>query len=417
MHEIKERDSCRVCFKRELEPIISLGEQYVVDFLDSSKDDSIKANLDLVLCNKKDGGCGLLQLKHTVPGDLLYQEFWYKSGVNQSMIDALKNIVENIEKRIGLDSQDIIIDIGANDGTLLRQYKQRDHILVGFEPAKNLIKDAKIGNTKIINDFFNFESFNKEFPGSKAKVITSISMFYDLEDPNSFVSDIKKSLQSDGIWVIQQNYLVTMLLNDSFDNIVHEHLEYYSLSTLKNLLERHKLKIFDVEFNDLNGGSIRTYIKHDDCKKYPIRDIVLETLEHEKKMGLGDDKPYIEFAKRILNLKAKTVDFIKKEVKSGKKVYVYGASTRGNALLQYYELDNKMIKAAADRNPIKWGKRIVGSDIPIISEEQARKEKPDYFLVLPWYFIDEFKKREEEFLNNGGKMIVPLPEFKIIGKN
>ena len=411
------RDSCRVCQKKDLSPIISLGEQFVVNFLDSQEQDGIKANLDLVLCNENDGGCGLLQLKHTVPKELLYRNFWYKSGINQSMRDALKNITTSIKERIKLNSGDIIIDIGANDGTLLRTYEQDDLILIGFEPAKNLIKDAKIGTSKIINDFFNASSFKKEFSESKAKVITSIAMFYDLEDPNSFVKDISKILSEDGIWVIQMNYLVTMLENNSFDNIVHEHLEYYSLRALENLLAKYELEVFDLEINDVNGGSIRTYIKHKKWKKYVISDIVNNVRANEKEMRLDRLEPFQDFANRIKNLKDETRNFIIKEVKAGGKIYVYGASTRGNVLLQYYELDSKLIQAAADRNPIKWDKKIVGSNIPIISEEQARAENPEYFLILPWYFLDEFIKRENNYLQNGGKFIVPLPKFQIIDKS
>ena len=257
---IKEKDSCRVCHKK-LKSIITLGEQYVVNFIDSSDQNLIKAELDLVLCNLKDGGCGLLQLRHTVPGELLYRNFWYKSGVNQSMRDALKNITDAIKEKIELNSNDIVVDIGANDGTLLRSYEIDGLNLIGFEPAKNLVSDASVGTTKVINDFFNSSAFQNEFPNRKAKVITSIAMFYDLDDPNEFVNNISKILDDNGIWVIQMNYLGTMLENNSFDNIVHEHLEYYSLKSLENLLSRHDLEIFDAEINDVNGGSIRTYVK------------------------------------------------------------------------------------------------------------------------------------------------------------
>lgn len=196
-------DCCRVCKKGNLQAILSLGDQYVVNFHDSLDQEGIKAELDLVLCNESNGGCGLLQLKHTVSGELLYRNFWYKSGVNQSMRDALKNITNSIKKKITLNSNEIVVDIGANDGTLLRMYDRNDLLLVGFEPARNLIEDAKVGTSKIINDFFNFNSFEKEFPKRKAKVITSIAMFYDLENPNEFVEDISKILDNDGIWVIQ----------------------------------------------------------------------------------------------------------------------------------------------------------------------------------------------------------------------
>ena len=408
------RESCRVCNKKELEPVLSLGEQHIVNFLESSDQESIKAPLDLVLCNKKEGGCGLLQLRHTVSGELLYRNFWYKSGVNQTMRDALRDITSKAEFLGNLKVGDLVVDIGANDGTLLRSYQKKGLILVGFEPATNLIKDTEKGTTKIINDFFNYNSYIKEFPDRKAKVITSIAMFYDLENPKEFVEDIVKILEEDGVWVIQMNYLTTMLENNAFDNIVHEHLEYYSLNSLQFLLEKYGLKVFDVELNDINGGSIRTYIKHKECKKYEISDKVREIIEYENKIGLDDIQPYHDFAKRIADLKENTTNFIKTEVSKGGKVYVYGASTRGNVLLQYYEIDNRLISAAADRNPTKWGKNIVGSQIPIISEEQARKEKPDYFLVLPWYFIDEFKQREASYLLSGGKFIVPLPKLQII---
>ncbi|MHA7646450.1 class I SAM-dependent methyltransferase [Nitrosopumilus sp. S4] len=406
-------DSCRVCNNKKLKKIISLGEQYIVNFVDLDDKNFVKSNLDLVLCNENDGGCGLLQLRETVSGELLYRNFWYKSGVNQSMKNALKEITDKIKEKLDLSTGDIVIDIGANDGTLLRSYERNDLTLVGFEPAKNLLEENSIGTSKIINDFFNFKAFQKEFGDKKAKIITSIAMFYDLEDPNQFVNDITKVLDQNGIWVIQMNYLVTMLENYSFDNIVHEHLEYYSLRSLENLLDRHGLEVFDLEINDVNGGSIRVFIKNKEAK-YEISSNVEKVRDYEKKIGLENIEPYNEFAKKIKNLKEQTKKLIKNEVKSGKTVYVYGASTRGNTLLQYYGLDKNLIKAAADRNPIKWGKKIAGSQIPIISEEQARKENPDYFLILPWYFLEEFIEREKEYLQNGGKFIIPLPKLQII---
>lgn len=413
-HSISAIKKCRVCGKENLEDILSLGVQKHINFLDSADQTHLEAPLEIILCNEKDGGCGLLQLRHTVPGDLLYRTFWYKSGVNQTMRDALSDITKNAENRIELKQNDIVVDIGANDGTLLRTYRTKNLKLVGFEPASNLVKDAQVETTEIINNFFNYDNFAEKFRGQKAKVITSIAMFYDLDDPNTFVSDIVKTLDDDGIWIIQMNYLTTMLENNAFDNIVHEHLEYYSLKSLEKLLERHDLVVFDVELNNINGGSIRTYIRHKHSRKFQTTERVESIREYEKKIGLDDSKPYIEFAKRIDNLKNETYNFIKNEVDNGKKVYAYGASTRGNTLLQFYGLDYKLIHAAADRNSMKWGKKMVGTNIPIISEEQARNDKPDYFLILPWYFIEEFKVREKNYLDNGGKFIMPLPNFQIV---
>lgn len=411
---INEVENCRVCKKNNLEPILSLGNQCIINFIDDINQKTNSSPLELVLCNQNQGGCGLLQLKHSVSPELLYRKFWYKSGINQTMRNELTGIVNSAEKIVNLVPNDIVVDVGANDGTLLRAYKTKDLILVGFEPAENLMEEAKEGTTKIINDFFNYENFKKEFMDRKVKIITSISMFYDLENPNEFVEDITRMLDENGIWVIQMNYLSMMLENNAFDNIVHEHLEYYSLHSLEYLLTKFGLEVFEVELNNTNGGSIRTYIKFKKCKKYETTNRVQQIRDYEKKLFLNEPKTYHKFAIRVKNLKKQTCDFIESEIKKEKKIYVYGASTRGNTLLQFYNLNNSLIHAAVDRNPEKWGKSTIGTNIPIISEEEARRENPDYFLILPWYFLDEFKKREESYLKNGGKFIVPLPEFTII---
>lgn len=414
LNQINGIENCRVCNKNKLVPILSLGNQCIINFTDEINQKTNSSPLELVLCNQNEGGCGLLQLKHTVPPSMLYKKFWYKSGVNQTMKNELTDIVNSAEKIVNLVSNDIVMDIGANDGTLLRAYKTKNLILVGFEPAENLMEEAKQGTTKIINDFFNYENFKKEFGNKKAKIITSIAMFYDLENPNKFVEDITKMLDENGIWIIQMNYLSKMLENNAFDNIVHEHLEYYSLNSLEHLLTKYGLEVFDVELNDINGGSIRTYIKSKKCKKHPTTNSVQQIRDYEERLSLDNPETYYQFATRIKNLKKQTFDFIQSEIKKGKKIYVYGASTRGNTLLQFYTLDNHLINAAVDRNPVKWGKSTIGTNIPIISEEQARRENPDYLLILPWYFLEEFKIREKSYLQKGGKFIVPLPEFTII---
>jgi len=411
------KKKCRSCGSKNLVPILSLGYQYISDFCDIADQEKDSIPLELVLCEPKNEGCGLLQLNHTTPQDRLYRHYWYRSGINQTMKNALKEITNSIQTLVPLKSNDIVIDIGSNDSTLLRSYTISGLKLVGFEPAKNLMEYAKIDNGRIINNYFSFDSFKKFFGNEKAKAITSISMFYDLDDPNIFVRDIKKCLHDNGIWIIQMNYLVSMLIRNAFDNIGHEHLEYYSLLSLENLLKRNDMEVFDVELNDINGGSFRIYVKHKDAIIKSLSESEKRLTEIRKKefsMGLDNIKVYKKFAQRIEKLKEKTLKFIKEEAAKRKTIYLYGASTRGNTLLQYYGLDNTILKAAADRNPDKWGKYIVGTSIPIISEKQARGEKPNYFLVLPWHFIKEFQDREIEFLKKGGKFIVPLPHLRII---
>jgi hypothetical protein len=334
------------------------------------------------------------------------------------MTAALQDIANQAGKTVHLEEGDMVIDIGCNDGTLLRSYKTSGLTLVGFEPATNLIEFAQVGTTRIVNDYFNIESFQEHFGESKAKLITSIAMFYDLDEPNEFVDDVARVLDGDGVWILQMSYLPSMLRQNAFDNICHEHLEYYSLSSLEALLNRHGLEVFDAELNDVNGGSFRVYVKHGAYKSLgnenDSKNRVARLRKLETDMRLSDRRVYLEFASRVTSLGQNVRQFIEEEHRKGKKVYAYGASTKGNTLLQFWNIDHNTIIAAAERNPDKWGKKTIGTLIPIISEQQARAERPDYFLVLPWHFLDEFIKREHEFLRSGGRFIVPLPDFRLI---
>ena len=417
---IKTRKSCRVCGNENLAPILSLGELYVSDFLEPGEAErGIKAPLELVLCLREDGGCGLLQLKHTFPPEKLYGEtYWYRSGINQTMRDALKNITDCVESMVELRPGDYVVDIGSNDSTLLRSYSLSGLNTVGFEPSRNLIPYGEPGVTKVINDFFNAKAWEREFPRKKARVVTAIAMFYDLDDPNAFVADVGLVLDDDGLFVIQQAYLPYILEKNIIDNTVHEHLEYHSLMSMRALFERHRMEICDVELNDVNAGSLRTYIRKKGAgrsiKVLPGAEERIKKLERwEEELEIDKEKTYKEFAKRTEKIKKQVVSFIKEETKKGKKIYVYGASTKGNTLLQYFGLDATHIVAAAERNKDKWGKVTVGTRIPIVSEEEARAARPDYFLVLPWQFMDEFVEREKAYLTSGGKFIVPLPNFEV----
>lgn len=418
MH-VKERDTCRVCGSSSLIPILSLGEQFVTNFVEESGGAHVKAPLELVLCNAEEGGCGLLQLKHTLDHDVLYRRYWYRSGISTTMVEALADVAASAEKLVKLSPEDMVVDIGSNDGTLLRQFKASGLNTVGFEPS-DLWKLGVEGTSKIVNDYFNYEAFKEEFGNKKARLITSIAMFYDLEDPNAFVEDIKKCLDKDGLWIIQMNYLGLMLENNTFDNISHEHLEYYSLLSLENLLRRHDMESFDVELNDVNGGSFRIYVRHKDGKvKVPSggEERLNELRKKEKRSGLGDKKTYARFAESINQTRKDVMSFLEGEVKKGKRFFIYGASTRGLVVLQNFGIDNKLIEAAVDKNPDKWGKYIVGTGIPIISIEDYRKKRPDYLFVLPYHFLEEIKNQEREFLKHGGKMIVAIPEFRVITGN
>lgn len=416
--DVKIAKRCRVCGSKGLVPILSLGEQYVTNFVDDPHEKAYKGPLELVLCDRKQGGCGLLQLRHTFDHDILYRKYWYRSGISTSMVKALADIARSAERLVSLSRGDVVVDIGSNDGTLLRQYRTQGLLKVGFEPS-NLYMLAKGKGTKVIHDYFNYGSFRRAVGSRKAKVITSIAMFYDLPDPNGFVEDIKSCLERDGLWIIQMNYLGLMLANNTFDNISHEHLEYYSLLSLESLLGRHGLEIFDVELNEVNGGSFRLYVRNAGAGvRAPsgAEKRLHRQRAWEERREFDTERPYVAFARRIERTKEDLRDLLQRETKNGKRIFIYGASTRGLVVLQFAGIDRKLVEAATDKNPDKWGKYIVGTGIPIIPIEEYRKAKPDYLFVLPYHFIDEIRNQEKEFLKGGGKMIVAIPELRLIGK-
>lgn len=413
--KIKTRTTCRICNSKLID-VVDLGNQTLGNkFLFPEDKKPPLAPLELVRCDgKNNDACGLVQLRHTIPASLLYTEYWYRSGINKTMKKHLSNIAKKAEKIARLKSDDTVLDVGCNDGTLLSSYTTKEIKRIGIDPAKNIVTKIKKYNIKIVNDFFSSSAFYKESK-KKAKIITSIAMFYDLENPNQFVSDIKKILHEDGLWIVELSYLPMMLNLNSFDTICHEHLEYYSLAPIDFMLMNNGLEAVDVEFNYINGGSFRLYIMHKGKKK--SSQLLLQTREKEKKLNLTEELPYDIFRNNIEKIRNELTNLIKSEHDLGKKIFVYGASTKGNTILQFCNLGNNLITSAADRNPEKWGKVTPGTNIPIVSEEEARAAKPDYFLVLPWHFFQEFIIREKKFLESGGKFIIPLPEVKIINKS
>lgn len=395
--DVIERDTCRVCGSGNLEPLFSLGDLYVSDFVPEPVDGGIRAPLAMVLC----GECTLLQLEHTAPQEIMYaRHYWYRSGVTDTMRRALRDITESIERRVRLADGDIVLDIGANDGTLLASYANAELRRVGCEPADNLVGLLRDVTPHVIHGFWEKGPFEQMFPGEKAKVITAIGMFYDMEDPNAFIADAAAVLADDGIFIAQLMCLRPMLEKNDVGNICHEHLEYYSLESLRHLFESNGLEIFELEENDVNGGSYRLYARKYASGSIPLQDGFTR-------------QDYLDFFGRVQGNKDRCVEFIQGEVAKGKKVYVYGASTKGNTILQYYGLSHEWIAGAAERSPEKWGKYTVGTLIPIVDEETAR-EAADYFLVLPWAFLDEFLEREREWRARGGRFIVPVPEFRVL---
>jgi SAM-dependent methyltransferase len=417
---IVEHKACRVC-GGSLVDILSLGSQYLSNFLAPGQTDGLMAPLELALC----GTCRLVQLKHTAPTDAMYQNYWYRSGTNQTMRQALSDIAEKAENLIDLAPGDTVLDIGCNDGTLLAAYQREGLHRIGFDPAVNLAPYSRRIAEHVVVGYFEAEVFLSDpaLAPRRPKVVTSIAMFYDLEDPRRFVSDVKAVLNPEGLWVVQMSYLPSMLRQNEIGNICHEHLEYYSLHSFEYLLGLHDFEVVDLELNAINGGSFRAYVRNrgadptcfgDATYRRLASDRVQSLRDEELRLGLDSPATYRDFAFRVHRIKSDVVHFVEGQVRAGKRVYVYGASTKGNTLLQYFGLDHSLITAAAERNPEKWGRVTVGTHIPIVSEEDARRANPEFFLVLPWHFLDEFMAREREYLRSGGRFIVPMPYFTLV---
>jgi SAM-dependent methyltransferase len=403
--------------------LFSLGELYVSDFINKDEDARAgKHDMTLVI----DERYGAARLEKCTPIHSMFGKYWYRSGINQTMKTELKGIVDSVTSVQKLNEGDLWLDIACNDGTLL-SFVPDGIKKLGIDPAEDSFKNesSKIAD-EVIQDFFTLENFKKsKFKKKKAKVVTCIAMFYDLDEPVEFLKDVTKVLDDDGLFVLQMSYTPLMIKQLAFDNICHEHVYYWGLASIEKLLKKAGLKIVDCQLNDVNGGSFRIYIKKkkSDVSTFataPYRDVcnvrVESLIKWEKGLKLDKEEIWLDFYNRIEALKKETVDFIKAEKAKGKVICGYGASTKGNTLLQYFGLDNTLIDAIAERSHYKFGLKTIGTNIPILSEEDVRAMNPDYMLVLPWHFIAEFVKREDEFLSKGGKFIVPCPNFQIIGK-
>tara|TARA_Y100001968_G_C19388476_1_gene734216 strand:- start:104 stop:1360 length:1257 start_codon:yes stop_codon:yes gene_type:complete len=405
--EIKE---CRVCKSEKLKDVFRIDDQYLSPtFVKENQSDlsKIKIPHTLILCEN----CNLLQLRETVNPDILYKKYFYRSSVSDTMRSDLKDVVDDIQGHVNLSHGDCIVDIGANDCTMI-SYFSENLSRYAIEPAENINWDNVDPSIKIVNDYFTENSLLKCNLANKVKVFSSCAMFYDLEEPNSFVEIIKKYLHEEGVFCIQLSYLPSMIKNINFYDICNEHLEYYSLHTLNNLMSNNGLEIYHAEENDVNGGSIRVMISHKEANKRKSK-IYMDLVNKEKLMQLDKIETYKNFHQKIISMKEKVLMAIHNEMKEG-LVIGLGASTKGNMLMQTFGLTKKEIPYISERNPDKVGLRTLGTDIELIAESAARKMSPKMMLVFPWYFKKEIIDRESDYIKSGGKLLIPMPYPHII---
>ena len=404
-------DKCRICESKKLECVLDLGEQMLTGVFPTKKNaDITKGPLRLVKCMSQNG-CGLLQMEHSYDLDEMYGEnYGYRSGLNASMVSHLKNKVDKILTLVSLTEGDLIVDIGSNDSTTLQAYPDSGLNLVGVDPTGIKFRDYYPPHIDLIPEFFSSAVLKERFPNKKAKIITSFSMFYDLESPMQFMQEVYDVLDDDGIWVFEQSYMPTMLEKNSYDTICHEHLEFYALHQIKWMADRVGFKIIDVELNNINGGSFSVVVSKvlGNTKVSPVVQIILD---NEMDLALNTLKPYEEFKKRVVSSRDELLKFIENVQADGKTIAALGASTKGNVLLQYCGLTDEKITCVGEVNSEKYGCYTPGTWLKIIPESELLLLKPDYLLVLPWHFRDFFESIE---LFSKMNLVFPLPELEVV---
>jgi SAM-dependent methyltransferase len=409
----REISRCRMSGSPNLIPVLSLGVQKLTGVFPRDREAALtEGPLDLVWCPDS----GLLQLRHSYDTDEMYGlNYGYRSGLNASMVRHLSAKVRYLQRLRPLSAGDLVLDIGSNDGTLLRAYETPGLRRLGMDPTGVKFRQFYGDGIDLVPEFFSARAFRQAAGGGKARIVTSIAMFYDLESPRDFIREVAEVLADDGIWHFEQSYMPSMLRMNSYDTICHEHLEYYALGPVKQMLEDCGLRILDVLMNAVNGGSFAVTAAPARSSLKTNHTVIDWLLGQEERMGILTPRPFRQFEERVFEHRANLQRLVRSLNADGKRVLGYGASTKGNVLLQFCGFTEKDVPAVAEVNPDKFGCFTPGTGIPIVTESEARALAPDYLLVLPWHFKDGILAREAAFLAAGGKMIFPLPEIEIVG--
>jgi hypothetical protein len=413
---------CRICGNELLRPFLDLGMQALTGVFPRKREPVPSGPLELVKCDEhgyrgaatEERGCGLVQLRHSYEPEAMYGEnYGYRSGLNRSMVEHLQRRVAHASSIAKPQPGDVILDIGSNDGTTLSAYP-KNLTLIGMDPTGRKFARFYPEHVRLVPDFFGAARFERELPGKRAKIVTSIAMFYDLPAPLEFMKEIRRILADDGIWVFEQSYLPAMLAQDAYDTICHEHLSYYALRQIQWMTDRAGFKILDVEVNDVNGGSFCITVARQESRHLPNPEVVARLLGEERAAGFDGLAPFEAFRDRVFGHREKLNQALSTIRARGQTVYGYGASTKGNVVLQFCGLGAEEIPAIAEVNEDKFGSFTPGTLIPILSEAEVRAKNPDYLLVLPWHFRKGIVQRETAYLEKGGRLLFPLPRIEVV---
>ena len=411
-HEMYQAiNACRICESPELDSVLHLGDQcYTGIFPRDPNEPLASAPLEIMKCAR----CGLVQLHHNFEPSMLYgPTYGYRSDLNKSMVEHLRAKAAHLQKIRPLQAGDIMLDIGSNDGTSLGFYPA-DVTRAGFDPSAEKFRKYYPPGVQLVVDFFNAKTFQQRFGSKKAKIISSIAMFYDLPSPPAFVEQVRDVLAPDGIWHLEQSYLPLMLKVNAYDTICHEHLEYYALKQIKWLTDKFGLKILDVQLNYINGGSFAVTVAHKDSAFPEATATIEKFLREERELGLDGGAVFEQFKQRVHKHREELPAKLLEIQRDGKLALGYGASTKGNVVLQFCNITPKLLPAILEVNADKFGCHTPGTKIPIISETEGHARNPDFLMVLPWHFKANVMQREAAYLKRGGKLLFPLPEIHIV---
>jgi len=410
---------CRICGSADLDDVLDLGTQAFTGLFPRRATDPVPYGpLQLVKCSEAAGGCGLVQLRHSFDGDLMYGDtYGYRSGLNASMVRHLAHRVAEARRHVDLAPGDVVLDIGANDATTLRCYGDNGYRLIGIDPSAAKFRGFYPSWIEGVPEFFSADTFRRVAGTARARIVTSIAMFYDLQDPTQFMREVREILAPDGIWVFEQSYLPLMIERNAYDTVCHEHVSYYALRQIDWMARRTGLKLIAVELNDVNGGSFCVTVSRDDAPFAADDRGVQALLEQERRQGFGGMPVYERFRDHVHRHRDELSALIRRTTAAGRTVCGYGASTKGNVVLQWCGLTSADIPVIAEVNDDKFGCVTPHTRIPIASERDVRERNPDCLLVLPWHFRDSIIAREQAYLENGGTLLFPLPRIEAVHRD
>ena len=408
-----ELNYCRLCKSKNLKLVLDLGKSPLPNALlkkSQRKKGELSFPLKVNFCPK----CNQVQLSHVVSPELMFRKYAYVSSTSPVMMAHFQEYADTVFKKLKLKKGDLVVELGSNDGFLLKQFKKLGTRVLGIDPARNIAAIATKEGITTLPQFFNSNVAKKVVKKyGKAKVITANNVFAHIHDLDEVVEGVKELLHENGVFIIEFPYLIDFIDENVFDAVYHEHLSYLAIKPLDKFFKSFGMQIFDCFRTPVQGGSIRIFVKKQTGIYQPTKKVT-KLLELEKKKKLDQIQTYLEFAKKVQATKKSLKALLAKLKKQNKNIVGYGAPGRSTTLFNYCGIDNKILDYIVDDNPLKLGLYTPGSHIPIFDIIQIQKTNPDYVLISSWNYAKPIIKKLNNYKRSGGKFIIPLPKPYII---